>query len=151
MDPIQGPGGNELSLPIRKRGFEKEIEFSASRSSGPGGQHVNKVSTRMELRFHVDASNLLDDGEKIRINSGLKRFISKDGTLILSNQDERSQYKNKVKVLETFFKLLEGALKPVKKRRATKPTSSSRIRRIESKKMLSEKKSRRKLPGNDGE
>jgi ribosome-associated protein len=127
-----------------QRDFSEEFVFSATRSSGPGGQHVNKVSTRIELRFDVRGSKLLCDEEKEIILDKLANRISKDGILILVSQTERSQYDNKLKAIEKFYLLIRKALTPVKKRKKTMPTSGSRLKRLEGKQLLSEKKARRK-------
>src|SRR4030042_6472417 len=97
------------------RDFINELIFNATRSSGPGGQHVNKVSTRMELRFDVIASKQLNEKEKQIILTRLKSRISKEGVLILVSQSERSQHDNKINVIEKFNKIIEKALTPVKK------------------------------------
>jgi len=131
--------------PVKERGLEREITFVATRSSGPGGQHVNKVSTRVELRFPVFSSELLDEKEKALVYLSLKRYITMDGLLILQCQDERSQVKNKEKVLSTFYALLVKALTPRKKRKPTKPTAASRAKRLESKRLQSVKKVRRRI------
>jgi ribosome-associated protein len=142
----EGSGTAEkLSQNIRERGLKKEILFTATKSSGPGGQNVNKVNTRVELRFPVIASLLLSDVEKNRIMVSLNRFISKDSSLILVCQDERSQYMNKVKVTEKFYMLLENALIPPKKRRKTRPTASSRAKRLDDKRMQASKKIQRRI------
>jgi ribosome-associated protein len=130
---------------IQERDFEKEWVFTASRSSGPGGQNVNKVSTRIELRFRVNTSQLLDEEEKRKITDCLDRYINKEGVLILVSQTERSQYRNRKKAIERFLKLVQKALTPVKSRMATRPTAASKHRRIEHKKLLSEKKTLRKI------
>jgi ribosome-associated protein len=127
-----------------ERDFSEEFVFSATRSSGPGGQHVNKVSTRIELRFDVAGSRLLGDEEKEIILDKLSNRISKDGKLLLVSQTERSQYDNKLKAIEKFYALVRKALTPVKKRKKTTPTSGSRMKRLEGKQLLSEKKARRK-------
>lgn len=129
---------------ISQRDFNPELFFTATRSSGPGGQHVNKVSTRIELRFDIQASHLLLDEEKSILVSKLAGRINKEGILILVSQTERSQHDNKKKVIEKFHKLIEKALIPVKKRRTTRPTLTSRIKRLETKHIHSEKKARRK-------
>jgi len=129
---------------IAGRSFDVEFLFSASRSSGPGGQHVNKVSTRIELRFDVPASLLLQEGEKNVIMSKLASRITKEGILLLVSQTERSQYDNKTKVIEKFYRLLEKALTPVKKRKPTRPTAASKAKRLEVKHIKSEKKVLRK-------
>jgi ribosome-associated protein len=130
---------------IQERDLSGEFIYSSSRSSGPGGQNVNKVNTRVELRFNVNGSALLNDSEKAKIESALGNRINKDGFLILVSQTERSQTANKKKVTERFYKLLEKALMPVKKRKPTRPTLASKERRIESKKLQSRKKALRKI------
>jgi ribosome-associated protein len=127
-----------------ERDFSEEFVFSATRSSGPGGQHVNKVSTRIELRFDVRASAMLCDEEKELILVKLANRINKDGVLLLVSQTERSQYKNKLKAIEKFNLLIRKALTPVKRRKKTNPTASSRRKRLEGKQLVSEKKARRK-------
>jgi ribosome-associated protein len=129
---------------INERDFSPEFVFNAARSSGPGGQHVNKVSTKIELRFNVQDSHLLLDEEKNILVSKLAGRISKEGTLILVSQSERSQLDNKRNVIEKFYKLIEKALAPAKKRRITQPTITSRIKRLEAKHIHAEKKARRK-------
>jgi len=134
---------------IQNRGIEKELVLTATRSSGPGGQHVNKVSTRVELRFNVQASQVLTEEEKNKIIGALVKRINKYGVLILHAQSERSQHDNKIRVVERFFKLLEKALAPVKKRRITRPTAASVARRLEKKRFQSEKKQLRKRLDSD--
>jgi len=132
------------SNPIRERNFETEFILSASRSSGPGGQNVNKVSSKIELRFNINTSALLTEEEKIIISQKLTNRINNEGELIIVSQSERSQLQNKELVIERFYILLEESLKPVKKRRATKPSIASKIRRLDHKKILSKKKRDRK-------
>lgn len=130
---------------ISKDKIIKEIDFKTSRSSGSGGQNVNKVSTKVELRFDIENSLLLSDYEKNRLNTKLKNRISNDGILILTSDSERTQLGNKRKVLELFFELIENALKKTKKRIKTKPTKASREKRLKNKKIQSEKKRLRNL------
>jgi ribosome-associated protein len=130
---------------VQERDLSGEFIFSSSRSSGPGGQNVNKVNSRIELRFNLSGSALLTDAEKTKIQSALGNRINKEGFLILVSQSERSQLANKKKVTERFYKLLHKALVPVKKRKPTRPTLASRERRIESKKLQSRKKALRRL------
>lgn len=131
---------------LSHRNFIPELKFSASRSSGAGGQNVNKVNTKVELRFHVESSVLLSPEEKSVLTRKLANRINKEGELILTEQNERSQLKNKEKVIDRFYRLINRALIPQKKRRATRPTLASRRRRLETKKQHSEKKSRRQNP-----
>ncbi len=130
----------------RKRQLETEFVFSATRSSGPGGQNVNKVSSRIELRFSVDNSLFLTETEKQRIHLKLKNRINYEGELLLISQSDRSQLANKEKAIENFFILCEKALTLQKKRFKTKPTMASRLKRLESKKMTALKKQLRKSP-----
>jgi ribosome-associated protein len=129
---------------MNQQDFSGEFQFSASRSSGPGGQHVNKVSTKMELRFHIASSVLLSDAEKELISEKLASRINAAGELILVSQSERSQLQNKEKVIEKFYVLLTRALIPRKKRKPTRPSKASKEERLEAKRQQSEKKERRR-------
>jgi ribosome-associated protein len=128
---------------LKYRDFSPEFTFTASRSGGPGGQHVNKVSTKVELRFDVIQSNLLTEEEKEIIQNKLFSKINSEGELILVSQSERTQLMNKEKVIEKFYLLLIKALTPVKKRKPTKPSKAAKEKRLEEKRMLAEKKERR--------
>ncbi len=130
----------------RKEQLKTEMRFSATRSSGPGGQNVNKVSSRVELRFSIPKSAVLFPEEKDRLNIKLKNRINADGELILTAQVERSQLANKEKVTEIFFMLIEKALTIPRKRKKTSPTAASRVKRLESKKLTAFKKQLRKPP-----
>lgn len=132
------------SIPVRERNFDTEFTLSATRSSGPGGQNVNKVSSKIELRFNLYASTLLTEEEKKIIAQKLVNRINNEGELIIVSQSERSQLQNKEMVIDRFYMLLEESLKPIKKRRATKPSLASKMRRLDHKKMLSKKKNNRK-------
>jgi ribosome-associated protein len=126
--------------------LSKEVKYRTSRSSGAGGQHVNKVSTKVELLFHVDNSEVLTEEQKAVIRKKLKNRISNDGWLALSCDETRSQAKNKEIVFDRFRVLINEALKPEKKRKPTKPTKSSVEKRLKEKKKISEKKDLRKKP-----
>ncbi|WP_299106538.1 alternative ribosome rescue aminoacyl-tRNA hydrolase ArfB [uncultured Tenacibaculum sp.] len=121
-----------------------ELEFKAVRSSGAGGQHVNKVATKVELSFSIPNSLGLSDTEKERLLKNLANRLSKEHILTLTSQESRSQHRNKELVTKRFFELLKKALIKPKSRRATKPTKASVKRRIEAKKQQSEKKENRK-------
>lgn len=122
----------------------KELNYSAVRAGGPGGQHVNKVATKVVLTFDLSNSSGLTDEEKAKLQHTLKNKLSKEGLLILTSYDSRSQYKNKEVVTLKLFKLLQrGLLKP-KERRATKPTRSSVLNRLEAKKKKAQIKHLRK-------
>ena len=113
--------------------LNKEVQYRTSRSSGPGGQHVNKVSTKVELIFDVMNSTVLSDNQKEIIVEKLQNRITKDGLLVLQCDESRSQLKNKEIVFERFINLIEQALKPVKKRKPTRPTKSSVQKRLKDK------------------
>jgi ribosome-associated protein len=127
------------------RDFIREFILSASRSSGPGGQNVNKVSTKVELRFDVPHSMLLSEEEKEILLIRLQKKINSEGFLIIVSQSERTQLKNKEKTIERFYLLVTKALTPVKKRKPTRPSAAAKEKRLEEKKMKAEKKARRKL------
>ncbi len=129
-----------------KKQLENEIVFSATRSSGPGGQNLNKVNTRVELRFSVLTSSVFSDEEKARISLKIKNRINCEGELILTSQTGRTQLDNKKKALEKFFGLIEKALTIQKKRLKSAPTLASRLNRLESKRNLALKKQLRKPP-----
>lgn len=120
-----------------------EFTFKTSRSSGPGGQHVNKTDSRVELRFNPQKSELLSDDQKVILLQKLSSQLTSDGDLIVVCQQERSQYKNKALAIEKLYELLHKALRPVKKRKTTKPTRASIQKRMELKKQTAEKKKRR--------
>ncbi|MDX9694439.1 MAG: alternative ribosome rescue aminoacyl-tRNA hydrolase ArfB [Bacteroidales bacterium] len=122
-----------------------EVIFKATRSSGSGGQNVNKVSTKVELRFLVEDSEFLSIEQKDRIKLKLKNRISLEGYLIITCDTERTQLANKKKVTEIFFELIEKALYKPKKRTKTKPTKASKEKRLKEKKINSEKKKSRKI------
>ena len=126
--------------------LEKELTFLTSRSSGPGGQGVNKVNTRVELRFDVNKSEALSDEEKQRILQKLNNRISRDGILIIASQRSRSQLKNKEIATEKFHTLIQKALAPEKKRKPTKPPAALDKKRLEEKQKQSQKKQWRKPP-----
>jgi len=130
----------------QKKLVETEIVFSATRSSGPGGQNVNKVNSRVELRFSVLNSTVFSDDEKARISLKLKNRINSESELVLTSQTGRTQLGNKEKALEKFFDLIEKALTIQKKRLKSRPTVASRLKRLESKKNLAQKKQLRKPP-----
>ena len=131
-------------MDIRDRNFQDEFAFQASRSSGPGGQNVNKVSSKVELRFHIANSVLLNEEEKAMITLKLINKINKQGELVLVSQTERSQPMNREKVIEKFYILINKALTPKKKRLKTRPTKASVEKRLESKRVQAILKTNRK-------
>lgn len=122
----------------------KEVSFKAVRSGGKGGQHVNKVSTKVELTFDVLNSNLLSDNQKEIILKKLSSKISDEGLLRLTADSERSQFSNKEIVSEKFLTFIQKALTPKKKRIATKPSKATKEERLRIKKEKTEKKESRK-------
>jgi ribosome-associated protein len=130
---------------IRSADVMDELSFNASRSSGPGGQHVNKVSSRITLRWSVRDSAFLTMEEKERLQVRLQSRVTAEGELILMVQESRSQLSNKALALEKLDQLLAEALKPKKVRKRTKPSLASVTKRLESKKRHSEKKKNRRI------
>ena len=131
---------------LKNRDFTPELTFSASRSGGAGGQNVNKVNTKVELRFAVDASQLLSDDEKRLVHEKLAARINAAGELIIVSQTERTQLGNKMQCIDKLYDLLENALRIRKKRKPTKPTKSSMLKRLESKRHQAERKEARRNP-----
>lgn len=132
---------------LRIRNLEYEFVFSTSRSSGPGGQNVNKVSTKVELRFNLRFSPNFSEEEKKLVFSKLKNKINKEDEIILVSQSERTQLMNKIAVTQKFYDLVSKSLTIPLKRRSTRPTFTSKLKRLESKRYHSELKKRRKQTG----
>lgn len=124
----------------------QELTFKAIRSSGSGGQHVNKVSSKVELTFNLKESSVFNDVQKNRLLFKLKNRLTKDGILILQCGESRSQHKNKEIIVKRFIEILKNALKVPKKRRPTKIPKSVIKKRLKQKRHLSEKKAGRKKP-----
>lgn len=126
------------------KGIAKEVWFSVARSGGKGGQNVNKVATKVELFFDVRNSLCLNDDQKKLVEKKLKNKISEAGVLHLSEDRNRSQFKNKELALVKFFELIEKSLEQPKPRKASAPTKTSKIKKKETKTKISEKKASRK-------
>jgi ribosome-associated protein len=126
---------------------DDELTFAATRSSGPGGQHANKVSTKVEVRFHIPASDLLTPDQKAILLHKLAVKLTNDGELIVTSQATRSQADNKEKAIEKCLALLRRALTPAKKRKPTQPSPAARAKRLEEKKKQAQKKEQRRPPG----
>ena len=127
----------------------QELQIKAVRSSGAGGQHVNKVSTKIELVFDVQSSNGLSDNEKERITAKLAYRVTKENTLLLQCDETRSQHKNKDLAIKRLLALLKQALIIPKKRRKTKPSKSSIEKRLKGKKKSAQEKANRRKPDLD--
>jgi ribosome-associated protein len=136
---------------LKIRNLENEFIYSASRSGGPGGQNVNKVSTKVELRFNLLHSSSFSENEKEILFRKLKNKINKEGELLIVSQSERSQLLNKQVATEKFYILISKALTMQKYRRATKPTFSSKLKRLEEKKNRGSIKKLRKDSGSSVE
>ena len=126
----------------------KELKFEFARSSGPGGQNVNKVSTRVDVLFNIRGSRSLTEAQKSLIESVLAARLDREGNLRVTARDSRSQWKNRETGTERLGVLLRRALTPRRKRIATRATSSSRAEKLRVKKAHSRKKAvRRMRPG----
>lgn len=132
MADLEIPGGP--SIP------EEELTFTASRSGGPGGQHVNKVSSRITLSWDLEASPSLSPEQRQILRARLRRRISDAGVFRLSVSESRSQAMNRKLARDRFVELLEAALRPRRPRRPTAPTEGSRQRRLTEKKQRSRTK-----------
>lgn len=125
-----------------------ELEFRSSRSSGPGGQNVNKLETRVELLFDISRSRSLSDEDKRLLQRTLASKIDRDGVLHVVAQESRSQWENKQRAIEKFVGIIRQGLKRRKKRVRSKPTAASRESRLRSKKKHGlKKKMRKERPG----
>ena len=131
---------------ISHRDYAAEFEFQTSRSSGPGGQHVNKVETRVSLKFSVPDSKLLSEPEKERLLKKWEKRLSSEGVILISSEKHRSQLQNKEETVKVFRSLLEKAFTDPKPRKKTKPSKSAIQKRLDSKKKQSTKKEQRKKP-----
>ncbi|MHC4845678.1 MAG: alternative ribosome rescue aminoacyl-tRNA hydrolase ArfB [Planctomycetota bacterium] len=109
---------------------EDELSASISRSGGPGGQHVNKTSTRVSLRWSVTESRVLSDAQRARLSKSLAARLTQSGELIVHVDSERSQSRNRELARERLAKLVRAALTVRKARRPTKPTKASKRRRL---------------------
>jgi len=131
---------------MNKQQLFQELQFKAVRSSGAGGQHVNKVSSKIELALDIFNSQALSDIEKERIYLKLGNRLTKEKVLLLQCEESRSQHKNKELVKQRLLELLERALAVPKKRKKTKPSRSAIEKRLNSKLKKAQKKANRARP-----
>ncbi len=130
------------SLPIDERVTipASDLVWTAVRSSGPGGQNVNKVASRVELRFALSVTRALDDATKARLRALGKRYLDADGDLLVKSDLTRDQSRNLEDALQKLRDLVRQALVVPRRRRATRPSLGSKRRRLEDKRRTSEKK-----------
>lgn len=123
--------------------ISSELEFSSSRSSGPGGQNVNKVNSKVTLRWNVKQSAVLTPEEKELLLQKFASRLTSDGEILLSAQDKRSQLQNKEEVIVKLENLLQSAQAKKKKRKPTRPSKGAVQSRLDKKKKHSDKKKNR--------
>ena len=128
---------------------ENELEFSFVRSSGPGGQNVNKVATAVQLRFDVARSPSLPDDVRARLVARAGKKLTRDGVLLITAQRFRTQERNRADAIERLVALIQSAATPPKRRRKTKPTRASKRVRVEQKRRRSATKRLRGHPAED--
>lgn len=131
---------------MNKEILQNELQFKAVRSSGAGGQNVNKVSSKVELTFDLDGSLGLSDDEKELLKQNIGNRLTKENILLLQCDESRSQHKNKELVIQRFFELIEEGLIVPKERITTKVPKKVIKKRLKAKRKTSEKKSNRKPP-----
>lgn len=131
---------------IASRDFLPELQFQTSRSSGPGGQNVNKLETRVTLRFNIENSNVFSEEEKEVLLKKWAKQLTNEGDILISSEVYRTQLRNKDEVISKFRKAVEEAFTVPKPREKTKPSKGAIEKRLTSKKNHSDKKEMRKPP-----
>jgi ribosome-associated protein len=126
--------------------LKSEVSYKYVRSSGSGGQHVNKVSSKAELYFNLEDSSVFNEVETLKLFEFLKNRLNKGGVVVLACDESRSQFRNKAIVTQRFINLIEEGLKEQKKRRPTRIPRSVKRKRLNNKRVNSEKKANRKPP-----
>lgn len=137
------PIGHGVSVP------RAELEFRASRAGGPGGQHVNTSSSRIELRWDLERTRALDAEQRDRVRRRIGRRVDSAGIVRIVSDSRRSQLQNREAALERFQAILAEALAVPKRRKATRPTKASKERRLDAKKRRSGIKSERRHRSDD--
>ncbi|MEJ7646340.1 MAG: alternative ribosome rescue aminoacyl-tRNA hydrolase ArfB [Chryseolinea sp.] len=136
-------------MPSRKidsKLLNSELEFNASRSDGPGGQNVNKVNSKITLRFDVTHSATLTLEEKQLLLTKLANHLTKDGVLVIHAKESRSQLQNKEDVITKLNAIFDKAQATIKPRKKSRPSKTTKEKRIQSKKLNAEKKKWRQKP-----
>jgi ribosome-associated protein len=131
---------------MNKEILQSELQFKAVRSSGAGGQNVNKVASKVELSFDLEASMGLSDSQKDRLKRKIGNRLTSENMLLLQCEESRSQHKNKTLVIKRFFDLIKEGLIVPKKRIATRIPRAVVKKRLKKKRVRSEKKTNRKPP-----
>ena len=128
---------------------ESELEFSFVRSSGPGGQNVNKVATAVQLRFDVARSPSLPGDVRERLIALAGNKVTREGILLITARRFRTQERNRADAVDRLVEMIRSAATPPKRRRKTKPTRSSKVKRVEEKRLRSSTKRLRGRPSDD--
>ena len=136
---------NKINIP------EEELVYEYFRSSGPGGQNVNKVTTGVRIRFDIEKSTIFTPEEKQKIKTKLENRINEKGELLVENEETRSQLQNRENAYQKLIELINEALEEEKERIPTKVPQSAKKQRIEEKKQISEKKRLRQIKPEDWE
>ncbi|HEX4495567.1 MAG TPA: alternative ribosome rescue aminoacyl-tRNA hydrolase ArfB [Thermoanaerobaculia bacterium] len=131
------PIDDNLAIP------DEEVTFATSRSGGPGGQNVNKLETRVTLRFDLAGSAALSEEQKARLRDRLATRITRDGVLQVTSQRHRTQGANREAAVERFAELLRESLREETPRRKTRPSRAAKARRLDSKRRQSQRKRER--------
>lgn len=126
--------------------LKSELTYKYVRSSGSGGQHVNKVSSKAELYFDLENSSVFNDEEKQKLYEFFNNRLTKDGVLILACDESRSQFRNKALVTQRFIELIEEGLKEEKIRIPTRIPRGVKKKRLKNKRIHADKKANRKPP-----
>jgi ribosome-associated protein len=134
------PIDDNLAIP------EEDVSFATSRSGGPGGQNVNKLETRVALRFDLAGSSSLSEEQKARLRERLATRITKEGILQVTSQRHRTQGANREAAVERFAELLRDNLREEAPRKKTRPSRAAKARRLDSKRRQSQRKKDRAAP-----
>ena len=126
--------------------LKQELVYKAVKSSGPGGQHVNKTASKVIVQYDIPQSAAISQEEKTLLLEKLSSRLTNEGILIMDSSESRSQHKNKELVTERIFKVVAGALKISKPRKKTRPTKASKLKRLHEKKAKSALKADRRKP-----